>query len=126
MIPGVVEELQKSGTAEDFEGAVCIFQRPKYEIPLIVVKSDGGYGYDSTDMAALSYRLRDLLCDRCIYVTDAGQAQHFYMCFDAARKSGWTKAAIAGREAGRADAVLEHVGFGVVQGEGRPNGVLVA
>lgn len=33
----------------------------------------GGYGYDSTDMAAIKYRLATLKCDWVIYITDAGQ-----------------------------------------------------
>ena len=110
IIPGVIEELLRAKIAEEFEGALCIFQRPKWEIPLIVRKSDGGFGYDSTDMAALSHRLRTLDQDRVVYVTDAGQANHFYMCFDAARKAQWTR-----KKGG--EARLDHIGFGVVCGD---------
>ena len=42
-------------------------------------------GYDSTDMAAVEYRLKDLKRDWVVAVTDAGQANHFHMVFDAAR-----------------------------------------
>ena len=63
--------------------------------PLIIQKSDGGYGYDSTDKA-----------DWVIYVVDSGQALHFELVFAAARKAGWV-----------GDVRLDHVGFGVVQGE---------
>ena len=104
-IPGVITELQGLGLVEEEEG-MLIIRQDKYEIPLIVRKSDGGYGYDSTDMAAISYRLRDLKRDWIVYVTDAGQATHFYMVIDAARKAGWLKEQ-------RAD----HIGFGVVCGE---------
>ena len=38
----------------------------------MVVKSDGGFNYDTTDMAAIRYRLLDLKCDRLIYCTDVG------------------------------------------------------
>lgn len=35
-------------------------------------KSDGGFSYDTTDMAAIKYRLFTLNEDRLIYVTDLG------------------------------------------------------
>ena len=56
----------------------------KLENPLIVVKSDGGYGYDSTDMSAIWYRLLELRADWLIYVTDQGQGPHFELVFAAA------------------------------------------
>lgn len=59
MIPGVINELTQSGLVIDEEGMLVI-KLPHFTIPLIVRKSDGGYGYDSTDMAAISYRLRSL------------------------------------------------------------------
>lgn len=62
------------------------------DIPLIVQKSDGGYGYASTDMAAIKQRLQDEKADWIIYVTDIGQATHFDMVFAAARKAGWMPA----------------------------------
>lgn len=37
--------------------AKCIFIE-KYAFPLIAVKSDGGYNYDSTDLAAINYRIK--------------------------------------------------------------------
>lgn len=71
----------------------------------MIVKSDGGYGYDSTDMAAIKYRLQVLKGDRLIYITDSGQFPHFDMIFLAARKAGWLT-----------DQTVEHMGFGVVLG----------
>jgi arginyl-tRNA synthetase len=56
--------------------AKCIFIE-KYQIPLIVVKSDGGYNYDSTDLAAIQYRIQQVKADRIIYITDSGQREHF-------------------------------------------------
>ena len=70
-IPKVIGELQQKGLVEESEG-MLIVRQDNYDIPLIVRKSDGGFGYDSTDMTALSYRLRDLKRDWIIYVTDAG------------------------------------------------------
>ena len=46
---------------------------PKDEVPLMLVKSDGGYGYDTTDMAAARFRLIEWKAQRLIYVTDIGQ-----------------------------------------------------
>ena len=55
----------------------------------MVQKRDGGYGYDTTDLATLRYRVRDLKADRILYVVDARQALHFRMVFEAARRVGW-------------------------------------
>lgn len=85
---------------------MLIIMLPHFTIPLILRKSDGGYGYDSTDMAALKYRLFDLKRDWIIYVTDEGQSGHFHMCFDAAKASQW----VNGHR-------LDHIGFGVVCGD---------
>jgi len=79
----------------------------KHEQPLMVVKSDGGFGYDSTDMAAVWYRIFEHKADWIIYVTDAGQAPHFELVFEAARAAGWAT------EATR----LDHVPFGLVCGD---------
>lgn len=105
IIPTVIAELESKGLIENEDGMLIISQE-KYDIPLILRKSDGGYGYDSTDMAALSYRLRDLKRDWIIIITDAGQANHFYMCFDAGKKMGWVN-----------HQRLDHIGFGVVCGD---------
>lgn len=56
MIPGVLELCEKAGIVEVADGAKCIFNGQEGDSPLIVVKSDGGYGYASTDMAAIYYR----------------------------------------------------------------------
>jgi arginyl-tRNA synthetase len=44
--------------------------------------------YDSTDLAAIKYRLQDLERDWVIYITDAGQSEHFHLIFDGARIAG--------------------------------------
>ena len=56
-------------------------------LPLMVQKSDGGYNYASTDMAAIRHRVEEEHAERIIYVTDAGQAQHFQMIFQAAKEA---------------------------------------
>ena len=111
MIPPVLEELTQLGLTEK-EGELLLSRLPHFDIPLILRKSDGGYGYDSTDMAAIKYRLKTLDRDWLIYITDAGQMGHFHKVFDVAKKAGWTK---EGGESG--EKRLDFVGFGVVCGE---------
>lgn len=71
-LQSVVDELQAAGVAQLDNGAMCVFVEGK-EVPLIVQKSDGGFGYASTDMAALKQRVFDEKADWVIYVTDLGQ-----------------------------------------------------
>jgi len=108
MIPPLVEELKIRGICKDSDGAMCIFTPKVSEIPLMAVKSDGGFGYDSTDLAAVYHRLFVMRADWIIYITDMGQELHFHMIFDAAEQAGWHRP-----PATRVD----HMGFGVVQGE---------
>jgi len=78
------------------------------EVPLMLRKADGGFGYDSTDMAAIRYRLREEKGEWLIYVVDAGQSLHFDNVFKGAIAAGWYDPAVTR---------VEHVGFGVVLGE---------
>jgi arginyl-tRNA synthetase len=107
MIPNTNDELESKGLVEDDLG-MKIVRLPHFTIPLIVRKSDGGFGYDSTDMAALRYRTQTLKRNWIIVITDAGQAGHFHMCYDAARAAGWTRTH---------QTRLDHIPFGVVCGE---------
>ena len=116
MLPGIVQELLDKRIAVVSEGAVCVFieevtGKHKEPVPLIVQKSDGGYGYDTTDLAAIRHRIIDLKATRLLYVVGAPQAQHFAMIFAAARKAGWLRDPIR----------AEHVAFGSILGEdGKP------
>lgn len=107
-IAPVIDEFITAGycTVEE-GGAKCVFV-PKYKIPLMLQKSDGGYGYDSTDMAAIKYRLDVLDAKQIVYITDFTQGDHFQMVFAAAKKIGWVD-----DDSHR----LDHIGFGTVQGE---------
>ena len=82
-----------------------LFYRFSSTLNCLLQKSDGGYGYDSTDMAALHYRTHELLREWIVIITDAGQAPHFHMCFEAAKAAGWVD-----------NVRLDHIGFGVVCG----------
>lgn len=70
-IKGAVEECNEKGMVELSEGAKCIFL-DGYKIPLMVVKSDGGFNYDSTDLAAIKYRIQEEKADWLVYITDSG------------------------------------------------------
>lgn len=90
----VVADLESRGLVTMSDGAKCIFlegfqNREGESLPLMVQKSDGGYNYDTTDMAAIRHRIHDEHGTRLIYVTDAGQANHFKMIFQAAEKAGY-------------------------------------
>lgn len=108
----IVERLEKQGVVELSEGAKCIFvegisDREHTKLPLIIQKSDGGYNYDTTDMAALWHRVTVEKAERIIYVTDLGQATHFQLVFGAAKKASLLDPS---------KVRLDHVGFGLVLG----------
>ena len=88
MLPGVVDELLEKGIAKEDEGAICYFASKKQN-PLIVRKSDGGYGYATTDLAGCKYRFGTLKADRVVIITDLGQASHFEKIFKCAYEAGW-------------------------------------
>ena len=98
------------------DGALCVFfddiigpdGKP---VPLIVQKNDGGFGYATTDLAAIRYRVRTLHAKRILYVVDARQALHFRMVFEAARRAGYLPDEVEAL----------HLAFGTVLGkDGRP------
>uniref|UniRef100_A0A8C7K4T4 Arginine--tRNA ligase, cytoplasmic n=1 Tax=Oncorhynchus kisutch TaxID=8019 RepID=A0A8C7K4T4_ONCKI len=103
----VVKEFEAKGLVEMDEGRKIVFA-PGQQIPLTVVKSDGGYTYDTSDLAALRQRLFDEKADIIIYVTDSGQGTHFQVVFAAAQMIGWYDPKVTR---------VEHAGFGVVLGE---------
>ena len=112
MLAKTVSDLEAKGLVKISDGAKCIFlegfqNREGDTLPLMIQKSDGGYNYDTTDMACIRQRIEVEKGDRLIYVTDAGQSTHFHMIFKAAEKAGWldpTKVEV------------NHVPFGLVLG----------
>ena len=113
MLADVCAELEASGVAVISDGALCAFPpgftgRDGRPLPLMLRKSDGGYGYDSTDLAAIRYRLRDLGATRIIYVVGSEQHQHLQMVFATARQAGWLTGA----------ATAEHAVIGLVTAPG--------
>lgn len=94
LLPGVLADLEARGLLVESEGARCVFPpgftgRDGEPLPLIVQKSDGGFGYAATDLAALKDRFGRLGADRALYVVGAPQAQHLAMCFAAGRMVGY-------------------------------------
>jgi arginyl-tRNA synthetase len=115
-LDGVVAELDAKGLLTESEGAQCVFldgfENAQGEpFPLIVRKSDGGYGYAATDLAAVRHRVLDLKVTRILYPVDARQARHLTMVFATARKAGWLPDEVEAL----------HVPFGTILGaDGKP------
>jgi len=110
-LPRVIDALQQAGKLATSQGAQVVFpegfqDRDGNALPMIVQKSDGGYLYATTDLAAARYRIDTLGADWLIYVTDARQTQHFSMVFQTLRETGWANDAVR----------LDHVTFGTILG----------
>ena len=110
-LPAVIEALDKAGKLQESQGASVVFpegftDREGEPLPMIVQKSDGGYLYATTDLAAARYRIHTLGANWLIYVTDGRQAQHFSMVFETLREAGWAGENVR----------LDHVTFGTILG----------
>jgi len=112
----VVDDLSAAGLLVVDAGAGCVFLegmsgKEGQPLPLIVQKSDGGFNYATTDLAAIRYRFASAPAGdgarRVIYVTDAGQANHFAGVFQVAQRAGWIPPHCS----------VVHVPFGLVQGD---------
>ncbi|NWL33603.1 arginine--tRNA ligase [Paenarthrobacter nitroguajacolicus] len=93
-LPLLCEDLEKIGLATVSEGALCAFPegfkgRDNQPAALILRKSDGGYGYATTDVAALKYRVQELKADSVVYVVGSPQANHLEMVWQLTREAGW-------------------------------------
>jgi arginyl-tRNA synthetase len=114
LLPVVVAELDAKGLLVSSEGARCAFppgftNREGEPLPLIVQKSDGGFGYAATDLAALYDRFGRIGADLALYVVGSPQAQHLAMVFATGRAAGWIP---DGAEA-------RHIAFGSMLGQDR-------
>ncbi|MBA2728593.1 MAG: arginine--tRNA ligase [Parachlamydiaceae bacterium] len=112
VLAATVAELEKKNLITLSEGAKCVFveefsNREGNPMPFMVQKSDGGYNYDTTDLATIRQRIDEEKADRLIYVTDAGQALHFQLVFRVAEMAGYLD---------RAKIKVDHVPFGLVLG----------
>ncbi|MEE9304407.1 MAG: arginine--tRNA ligase [Thiotrichaceae bacterium] len=112
----VISDLDKVGLLTEDAGAQCVFLdefkgKDDKILPAIVQKSDGGYLYATTDLAALNYRQHKLNASRMLYFVDARQNLHLSQVFTIAKKAGFVKA----------DTSLEHMPFGTMMGkDGKP------
>lgn len=93
-LTAICDELEDTGIAIISDGALCVFLegylgREGKPFPLIIRKSDGGYGYATSDLAAIKYRVQQLEVDRVLYVIGATQSLHLQMVWETARKAGW-------------------------------------
>ena len=108
----VVDDLRATGLLVESDGAQCVFlegytNRDGDPLPLIVQKTDGGYNYATTDLAAVRYRIGTDRADRIIYITDTGQSDHFAQVFQVAKLANWIPENVE----------IIHVPFGLVLGE---------
>ena len=115
-LPGIIESLDEHQLLRESEGAQCVFldafKNKKGDVlPVIVQKSDGGYLYATTDLAAVQHRTGTLHADRILYCTDNRQMLHFQQIFAVANAAGFNTSG----------ASLEHMPFGTMLGaDGKP------
>lgn len=115
-LSNIVQILEHKQLIKNSNGAKCVFFAEEEfaggeTTPFIVQKSDGGYLYSTTDLAAVKHRIHDLHASRVLYVVDARQSFHFKQLFIVAKKAGL---ALPGSQ-------LEHVAFGTMMNEeGKP------
>ncbi|HAC64672.1 MAG TPA: arginine--tRNA ligase [Cyanothece sp. UBA12306] len=112
LLEDIVKQLEQQELLKEDAGAQCVFldgftNKSGDPLPLIVQKSDGGYNYATTDLAALKYRINQDQAQRIIYVTDAGQSNHFAQVFQVAKKANIITKNVE----------IIHVPFGLVKGE---------
>ena len=115
-LDAVAGELAEAGIAVTSDGALVVLSEEVtgpdgQPAALMVRKRDGGYGYDTTDLATLQYRITELGADRILYLVDSRQSLHFRLLFEAARRAGWLTD----------DFQAVHVSFGSILGpDGKP------
>ena len=108
----ITDIAKAKGLSEVDDGATIIrLEEDKKPMPpVILIKSDGGFGYQITDIATIKMRYDDLKADEIIYVVDKRQSLHFEQVFEVAGKLGIAPGV-----------TLKHIGFGTVNGaDGKP------
>jgi arginyl-tRNA synthetase len=115
-LPGIISQLDAAGLLSESEGAKVVFLdsfmgKDDKPLPAIVQKSDGGYLYTTTDLAAMQYRCNTLRTDRILYFVDSRQALHLQQVFAISRRAGFATEHCS----------LEHHAFGTMMGaDGKP------
>ncbi|MCS7063332.1 MAG: arginine--tRNA ligase [Methylacidiphilales bacterium] len=103
-----VQDLLSLGIARPSQGAIAIFFDDDPDLrhtPMLIQKTDEGYLYATTDLAALRYRILTLHADEILYVTDGRQQRHFRQLFAVARR--WLPSH---------PVTLRHIWFGTILG----------
>lgn len=115
-LANVITDLKAADLLTEDQGAQCVFleefkAKDDKILPAIVQKSDGGYLYATTDLAALRYRHNTLQADRVLYFVDARQNLHLNQVFAIAKKANFVPQEMQ----------LEHMPFGTMMGkDGKP------
>lgn len=106
----IVKMAKDKGLAVIDDGALIMRLADDSKPPVILVKSDGGFGYQLTDIATIKMRVEDLQAQEILYVVDKRQSLHFEQVFEVADKLGIAP-----------NVALKHIGFGTVNGaDGKP------
>ncbi|MBQ9270689.1 MAG: arginine--tRNA ligase [Alphaproteobacteria bacterium] len=108
----VVRIARENDISEVDNGATIIRleESNKPKPPVIIVKSDGAFGYQLTDIATIKMRVEDLHAQEIVYFTDSRQTLHFEQVFEAVQKLGIAP-----------NVKLQHIVFGTVNGaDGKP------
>jgi arginyl-tRNA synthetase len=101
-LQALVDDLEERGIASRSDGALVVFLEEEGLPPFIIQKSDGGFNYATTDIAAMLYRVERWQPSKILYVTDEGQQLHFHQLFAVARRIG-------------IEVELEHIWFGIMR-----------
>jgi len=115
-LASVVADLKTAGMLTENDGAQCVFLeefkgRDDTLLPAIVQKSDGGFLYATSDIAAARYRHNVLQADRVLYFVDARQGTHLAQVFAIAKKAKFVPESMS----------FEHMAFGTMMGkDGKP------
>jgi len=93
-LPLLVEDLTEQSLLVESDGAKCVFLdefkgKDDKPLPAIIQKSDGGYPYMATDLAAVRYRAQELNVDEALYFVGAQQQLHLRQVFAVADAAGY-------------------------------------
>ena len=115
LIPEMVAYMKDGGYARISEGALVVDVKEETDTkeipPCMILKSDGASLYNTTDLATIMERMREIQPDEIIYVVDKRQELYFEQVFRCARKTKLVKP----------ETELKFLGFGTMNGkDGKP------
>ncbi len=114
-VPTVINYLKEKGLVYESQGALVMDVDMPGDMspmpPLLLVKSNGAISYETTDLATLWERMKNINPNEIWYIVDKRQSLHFEQVFRAAYKSGIVPENVK----------LNFVGFGTMNGkDGKP------